>query len=66
MGASRPPTLAELEREHILKTLSAFGGNRTKAAHALAISLRSLHGKLALYAQAGHEVVHARRASSAK
>ena len=42
-------TLAEVEREHILRTLEATGGNRAKAADALQISIRTLRNKLNEY-----------------
>lgn len=42
-------TLASMEREIILKTLSREGGNRTNAARVLGISVRTLRNKLALY-----------------
>lgn len=42
-------TLADMEREIILKTLSREGGNRTNAARVLGISVRTLRNKLALY-----------------
>lgn len=41
--------LAEVEKRHILETLMAFQQNRTKAAQALGISLRTLRNKLSLY-----------------
>ena len=42
-------TMDELERLAILETLRASGGNRTKAAETLAISLRTLQRKLKQY-----------------
>ena len=39
-------TLAELERQHILKVVEATGRNRTRAAKALGIGLRTLQRKL--------------------
>jgi DNA-binding NtrC family response regulator len=42
-------SLAEVERELILDTLSRFEGNRTHAAAALGISIRTLRNKLAAY-----------------
>jgi two-component system response regulator AtoC len=41
--------LKDMEKEHILKTLEEVGGNRTKAAKLLGISLRSLQYKLKEY-----------------
>lgn len=42
-------TLADVEREMILKTLDRLGGNRTKTAIQLGISLRTLRNKLKLF-----------------
>jgi DNA-binding NtrC family response regulator len=44
-------TLREVEREHILQTLQAVNGNRTRAARLLGVSLRCLQYKLKSYAQ---------------
>jgi len=44
-------TLLEVEQEHILRTLQAVNGNRTRAARLLGISLRCLQYKLKSYAQ---------------
>ena len=41
--------LDEVEKRHILKTLDSVGGNRTKAAGILAISIRTLRNKLNEY-----------------
>lgn len=41
--------LDELEKRHILKTLDSVGGNRTKAAGILSISIRTLRNKLKEY-----------------
>ncbi len=41
--------LKDVERELILKTLAAVGGNKTKAATILGISLKTLHNKLNRY-----------------
>jgi DNA-binding NtrC family response regulator len=46
-------TLASVERQHILDTLTGCHGNRTHAAKALDISLRGLRGKLHDYWQSG-------------
>jgi DNA-binding NtrC family response regulator len=43
----------EVERDHILQTLSHTLGNRTHAASMLGISIRALRNKLKDYAQAG-------------
>jgi DNA-binding NtrC family response regulator len=42
-------SLKDLEKEHILKTLEALGGNRTQAAKLLGISVRTLRNKLNTY-----------------
>jgi DNA-binding protein Fis len=42
-------TLAEVERHHILTVLEQMGGNRTKAAAALGISIRTMRNKLKKY-----------------
>lgn len=39
-------TLAEMERRHILETLSKFNHNRTRTAEALGINVRTLRNKL--------------------
>jgi DNA-binding protein Fis len=49
-------TLLEVERKLILKTLEHCGGNRTRAARVLGISLRNLRNKLRNYAAAGISV----------
>lgn len=47
-------TLAEMEREAIERALAEHGGNRTHAALALGISLRTLRRRLRRMAQVGH------------
>ncbi|QAR32493.1 sigma-54-dependent Fis family transcriptional regulator [Geovibrio thiophilus] len=47
-------TIAEMERELILKTLEEVGGNRTKAADLLGITVRTLRNKLNEYRESGH------------
>ncbi len=44
-------TIAEMERDLILQTLEAQGGNRTTAAEILDISVRTLRNKLAQYGE---------------
>ena len=46
-------TLAEVEREHILDTLTCCDGNRTRAAKFLDVSLRCLRMKLHQFDQSG-------------
>jgi transcriptional regulator with GAF, ATPase, and Fis domain len=47
-----PTTIEEMERRHVLKTLEAVGGNKTKAAAILGIERSTLDRKLAKWAQA--------------
>ena len=47
------PTLAVVEKEHILQTLKIARGNRTHAAQILGISLRTLRNKIRLYRTEG-------------
>lgn len=49
-------TLADMERELILRKLRQTGGNRTQAARALGISVRTLRNKLHLYHAAGVQI----------
>jgi DNA-binding NtrC family response regulator len=42
-------TLEEVERKHIEKALVAFNGNKTHAAKALGVSLKTLYNKLHIY-----------------
>ncbi len=49
-------TLADVEQELILKTLKDMGGNRTKAAEVLGITVRTLRNKLNEYREAGVDV----------
>jgi DNA-binding NtrC family response regulator len=49
-------TVAEVEKELILDTLTHCLGNRTHAANILGISIRTLRNKLKLYADAGINV----------
>jgi transcriptional regulator with GAF, ATPase, and Fis domain len=52
-AASIGLTLREVEQEHILRTLRAVDGSRTRAAKILGISLRCLQYKLKSYAEEG-------------
>ncbi len=45
-GAFQPRTLRDVELEHIRRTLEFFGGNKSRAAKALAISRQTLRDKL--------------------
>src|SRR5882724_1459855 len=48
-SSGNPPTLAELEKQHILAVLEHCKGNRTHAAKLLAVSIRTLRNKLHEY-----------------
>jgi Nif-specific regulatory protein len=48
----RPRTLDEVEREHVLRTLAAAGGNRSRAADLLGIGRNTLLRKLKQYGAA--------------
>jgi Nif-specific regulatory protein len=47
-----PTTIEEMERKHVLATLEAVGGNKTKAAAILGIERSTLDRKLAKWAKA--------------
>ncbi len=49
LSVSNELTLAEIEKQHILETLSRFNHNRSRAAQALGINVRTLRNKLAQY-----------------
>jgi DNA-binding NtrC family response regulator len=49
VSSPQPPTLYELERQHILRVLSEAGGNRERAAAILGISARTPYRKLREY-----------------
>ena len=51
LDADAPPTLAEVEREHILAALARHDGNRAAAARDLGISERTLYYRLGQYEQ---------------
>ena len=48
-------TLAELERDYIMKVLAAEGGNKTRAAQRLGLDRKTLYRKLEEYAASGGE-----------
>ena len=51
-------TLHELERRYILKALQFFEGNKTRAAHALGITIKTLYNKLHEYGEFDNYSVH--------
>jgi len=53
---ARGLTLAELERDYIMKVLAAEGGNKTRAAQRLGLDRKTLYRKLEEYAAAGGPV----------
>ena len=62
MSSVRPyvgKTMEEIEREAILATLQAVGGNKSKAAAMLGIGLKTLYRKLEKWKI--HEPVHGRK-----
>lgn len=42
-------TLAEVEKAHLIKVLELYGNNKTHAAKALGITLKSVYNKLNAY-----------------
>ena len=48
-GGGQALTLGSVERQHILKLLDAYGGNRQQAAEALGISRKTLYRRLRQY-----------------
>ena len=51
-GTFVPTTIEEMERRHVMETLEAVGGNKTKAAAILGIERSTLDRKLAKWARA--------------
>ena len=57
--AAAPPVgvkVADVERELVLRTLASCNGNRTHAARALGISVRTLRNRIRLYTARGIDV----------
>ena len=48
--------VADVERELVLRTLARCNGNRTHAARALGISIRTLRNRIRLYTDHGIDV----------
>ncbi|WP_083269507.1 helix-turn-helix domain-containing protein [Bosea vaviloviae] len=48
--------VADVERDLILATLRNKNGNRTRAAHVLCISVRTLRNRLSVYSFEGYDV----------
>lgn len=53
-------TLYELEKRYILKALNYFEGNKTQAANALGITIKTLYNKLHEYGEFDKYAVHSR------
>lgn len=49
-------TVGEVERELVLQTLGRCGGNRTRAARVLGVSVRTLRNKIRQYVAEGIDV----------
>ncbi len=49
-------TVGEVERELVLQTLARCGGNRTRAARVLGVSVRTLRNKIRQYTAEGIDV----------
>lgn len=57
-------TLHELEKRYILKALNYFEGNKTQAANALGITIKTLYNKLHEYGEFEKYAVHAKSKSN--
>ncbi|MES2768947.1 MAG: sigma-54 dependent transcriptional regulator [Bdellovibrionota bacterium] len=53
-------TLYELEKRYIIKALSYFDGNKTRAANALGITIKTLYNKLHEYGEFDNFAVHSK------
>jgi DNA-binding NtrC family response regulator len=49
-------TYAQIEQEMLLRTLAHFDNDRTRAARALGVSVRTIHNQIARLRESGHEV----------
>lgn len=54
-------TIHELEKRYIIKALNYFEGNKTQAANALGITIKTLYNKLHEYGEFDKFAVHSRR-----
>jgi transcriptional regulator with PAS, ATPase and Fis domain len=53
-------TIHELEKRYILKALNHFRGNKTQAAHALGITIKTLYNKLHEYGEFENYAIHSK------
>lgn len=53
-------TLHELEKQYILKALKYYDGNKTQAANALGITIKTLYNKLHEYGEFERFAVHSK------
>lgn len=53
-------SLYDLEKDYVLKALDFFGGNKTKAANALGITIKTLYNKLHEYGEFEKYAVHSK------
>lgn len=59
-------TIHELEKRYILKALNYFDGNKTQAANALGITIKTLYNKLHEYGEFEKYAVHSKPVASGK
>lgn len=59
-------TIHEIEKRYILKALSYFDGNKTRAAQALGITIKTLYNKLHEYGEFTNFAVHGKPMENAK
>ena len=52
--------LHDVEKRHILKALHYFNGNKTRAAHSLGITIKTLYNKLHMYGEFENFSVHSK------
>jgi two-component system, response regulator FlrC len=61
-----PQRLADVERKYILRVLFHFNWNRSRAAKALDVSLRTIRNKIRLWRQQGHVIPDGTRGPKAR